>query len=62
MSIEKKPVESFKESESRLWVAVALSMTMIFTSYAISLVNHQEDNQVNAYSHSQRPIVVSYLA
>jgi|GWRWMinimDraft_5_1066013.scaffolds.fasta_scaffold00031_21 hypothetical protein len=62
MSTENKAQESFKESESRLWVAVALSMSMIFTSYAISVFNHQEDNQVNAYTHSQRPIVVSYLA
>lgn len=51
-----------KENESRLWVAVALSMSMIFTSYAISVFNHQEDYQVNANTHSQRPIVVSYLA
>lgn len=51
-----------KESESRLWVAVALSMTMIFTSYAISVFNHQEDSQVNAYTPSHRPVVVSYLA
>ena len=42
MSTENKAQESFKESESRLWVAVALSMSMIFTSYAISLFNHQE--------------------
>lgn len=51
-----------QESESRLGVAIALSMAMIFTSYAISVFNHQEDSQVNAYTHSQRPIVVSYLA
>ncbi len=51
-----------QESESRLGVAIALSMAMIFTSYAISVFNHQEDIQVNATTHSQRPIVVSYLA
>jgi hypothetical protein len=51
-----------KENESRLGVAVALSMAMIFTSYAISVFNHKEDYQVNANTHSQRPIVVSYLA
>ena len=51
-----------KENESRLWVAVALSMTMIFNSYAVSVLNHKEDYQVNAHTHSQRPIVVGYLA
>lgn len=51
-----------KESESRLWLAVALSMSMIFTSYVVSVFNHQEDIQVNANTHSQRPIVVGYLA
>ncbi len=51
-----------QQSESRLWLAVALSMTMIFTSYAISAFNHQEDQQVNAHSPSHRPVVVSYLA
>jgi hypothetical protein len=51
-----------QENESRLWVAVALSISMIFTSYAVSVFNHKEDYQVNATTHSQRPIVVSYLA
>lgn len=51
-----------QENESRLGVAVALSMSMIFVSYAISVFNHQEDNQVNASTHTQRPAVVSYLA
>ncbi len=51
-----------QQSESRLWTAVALSMTMIFASYAISAFNHQENQQVNAYSPSNRPIIVSYLA
>jgi len=54
--------ENAKESESRLWVAVAISMSMIFTSYAVSVLNHKEDYQVNAHTNSQRPIVVSYLA
>ncbi len=51
-----------QQSESRLWTAVGLSMTMIFASYAISVFNNQEDQQVNAYSPSHRPVVVSYLA
>ncbi len=51
-----------KENESRLWVAVALSMSMIFTSYIVSVATHKEDIQVNANIHSQRPIVVGYLA
>lgn len=49
-------------SQSRLWVAVALSMTMIFTSYAISVLNHQNDVEMNAQTYSPRPVVVSYLA
>ena len=52
----------FSESGSRLWLAVALSMTAIFSSYAISVLNHQKDQQINAYSTSPRPVVVSYLA
>ena len=51
-----------KENESRLWIAVALSMSMIFTSYIVSVTNHQEDTQVNANTQSHRPIVVGYLA
>ncbi len=51
-----------QESQSRLWVAVALSMTMIFTSYAFSVLNHQTDVEVNAQNYSPRPVVVSYLA
>ena len=50
------------ETGSRLWVAVALSMTMIFTSYAISVLDHQKDQQFNVHPNSPRPIVVSYLA
>ena len=62
MSTETKAHENAKENESRLGLAVALSMAMIFTSYAISVFNHQEDTQANAYTHSQRPVVVSYIA
>lgn len=51
-----------QESQSRLWVAVAVSMTMIFTSYAVSVLNHQNDVEVNAQIYSARPVVVSYLA
>jgi hypothetical protein len=51
-----------EQSESRLGVAFALSMAMIFTSYAISVFNHKEDIQANATTHSQRPVVVSYIA
>jgi hypothetical protein len=50
------------ESQSRLWVAVTLSMTMIFTSYAVSVLNQQTDIEVNAQTYSSRPVVVSYLA
>jgi len=50
------------ESQSRLWVAVALSMTMIFTSYAVSVFNHQADVEVNAQTNSPRSVAVSYLA
>jgi hypothetical protein len=62
MSTETKAHENAKENESRLGLAVALSMAMIFTSYAISVFNHQEDTQANATTHSQRPVVVSYIA
>lgn len=51
-----------QENESRLGVAVALSMAMIFTSYAISVFNHKEESQANAYTQSQRFAVVSYIA
>ncbi|MBL0925505.1 MAG: hypothetical protein IBJ12_13715 [Sphingomonadaceae bacterium] len=51
-----------QENESRLGIAFALSMAMIFTSYAISVLNHKEDIQANATTHSQRPVVVSYIA
>jgi hypothetical protein len=57
-----KTANKAQDSESRLGVAVALSMAMIFTSYAISVFNHKEDIQVNATTESHRSIVVSYLA
>jgi hypothetical protein len=37
-------------------------MTMIFTSYAVSVLNQQTDIEVNAQTYSSRPVVVSYLA
>lgn len=51
-----------QENRSSLWVAVALSMTMIFTSYAVSVLDHQNDVEVNAQTYSPRPVIVSYLA
>ncbi|MBJ7388710.1 MAG: hypothetical protein JHC92_04640 [Sphingomonadaceae bacterium] len=48
--------------DSRLWLAVALSFTMIFTSYAVSVVNHRSAGEISAPSQPNRPIVVSYLA
>jgi hypothetical protein len=51
-----------KESESRLWLAVALSLSMIFTSYVVSVFNHYDDIDMNAPNYTHRPIVVSYLA
>jgi hypothetical protein len=47
---------------SRLWLAVALSFTMIFTSYAVSVLNHRSVGEISAHSQPNRPIVVSYLA
>jgi len=51
-----------KESESRLWLAVALSLSMIFTSYVVSVFNHYDHIDVNVQNYTHRPIVVSYLA
>ena len=51
-----------KASESRLWLAVALSVSMIFTSYAVSVLNHYDDIDMNVPNYTHRPIVVSYLA
>jgi hypothetical protein len=49
-------------NESRLWLAVALSVSMIFTSYAVSVLNHYDDVNMNVPNYTHRPIVVSYLA
>ena len=49
-------------SESRLWLAVALSVSMIFTSYAVSVLNHYDDINMNVPNYTHRPIIVSYLA
>ncbi|MES2783463.1 MAG: hypothetical protein V4657_11765 [Pseudomonadota bacterium] len=48
--------------DSRLWLAVALSFTMIFTSYAVSVLNHRNDGEMTVQTQPNRPIVVSYLA
>ncbi|MFN3620816.1 hypothetical protein [Sphingorhabdus sp.] len=48
--------------ESRLWLAVALSISMIFTSYAVSVLNHNNDGEMNVQNYNHRPFVVSYLA
>ena len=56
------PSDKAKESESRLWLAVALSLSMIFTSYVVSVFNHYDDIDMNAPNYTHRPIVVSYLA
>jgi|GEM_PF-548061 heme exporter protein D len=48
--------------DSHLWLAVAVSFTMIFTSYAVSVLNHRNSGEINAHSQPNRSIVVSYLA
>lgn len=48
--------------ESRLWLAVALSISMIFTSYAVSVLNHRNDGDMNVQNYTHKPFVVSYLA
>ncbi|MBJ7526299.1 MAG: hypothetical protein ACK519_06280 [Sphingomonadaceae bacterium] len=61
----RKDVETSNYSngrDSRLWLAVALSFTMIFTSYAVSVLNHRSVGEISAHSQPNRPIVVSYLA
>ncbi|MEY3634777.1 MAG: hypothetical protein RLZZ61_1187 [Pseudomonadota bacterium] len=50
------------DQDSRLWFAVALSFTMIFTSYAVSVLNHRSDGDISAHTQPNRSIVVSYLA
>jgi len=54
--------EKANGSESRLWLAVALSVSMIFTSYAVSVLNHYDDVNMNVPNYTHRPIGVSYLA
>ena len=49
-------------SESRLGLAIVLSISMIFTSYAVSVLNHHDDGELNAQIYTHRPAVVSYLA
>jgi hypothetical protein len=61
----RKDIESSDKvhgSESRLWLAVALSVSMIFTSYAVSVLNHYDNIDLNVPNYTHRPIVVSYLA
>ncbi|MFN5129556.1 MAG: hypothetical protein ACK5EJ_12455 [Sphingomonadaceae bacterium] len=61
----RKDVETSNYSngrDSRLWLAVALSFTMIFKSYAVSVLNHRSVGEISAHSQPNRPIVVSYLA
>jgi hypothetical protein len=48
--------------ESRLWLAIALSISMIFTSYAVSVLNHHDAGGKNTQTLTYRPFVVSYLA
>jgi hypothetical protein len=35
---------------------------MIFTSYAVSVLNHRSGGEISAHTQPNRPIVVSYLA
>jgi hypothetical protein len=48
--------------DSSLWLAVVLSFTMIFTSYAVSVLNHRNGSEISAHTQPNRPTVVSYLA
>ena len=48
--------------ESHLLLAVALSISMIFTSYAVSVLNHHDEDGMHAQTLTHRPFVVSYLA
>jgi hypothetical protein len=48
--------------DSRLWLAVAVSFMMIFTSYAVSVLNHRSAGEISAHTQPNRSIVVSYLA
>ena len=48
--------------ESHLLLAVTLSISMIFTSYAVSVLNHRDAGGKNTQTLTCRPFVVSYLA
>jgi hypothetical protein len=50
------------EQDSRLWLAVVLCFTMIFTSYAVSVLNHRNSAEISTHTQPNRSIVVSYLA
>jgi hypothetical protein len=50
------------EQDNRLWLAVAVSFMMIFTSYAVSFLNHQNAGEISTHTQPNRSIVVSYLA
>jgi hypothetical protein len=61
----RKDIETSKYSngqDSRLWLAVALSFTMIFTSYAVSVLNNRNAGEMSVQTQPNRPFVVSYLA
>ena len=48
--------------ESHLSLAVALSISMIFISYAVSLLNHRDAGEKNTQTLTYRSFVASYLA
>lgn len=61
----RKDIETSKHpngQDSRLGLAIALSFTMIFTSYAVSVLNHRNAGELSLQTLPNRPIVVSYLA
>lgn len=61
----RKDIETSKYQngqDSRLWLAVALSFTMIFTSYAVSVLNNRNAGEMSVQTQPNRPFVVSYLA
>ena len=63
--MEKKDIEisnAANGQESHLLLAVALSISMIFTSYAVSALNHHDEDGMHAQTLTHRPFVVSYLA
>jgi len=61
----RKDIETSKYpngQDSRLWLAVALSFMMIFTSYAVSVLNNRNAGELSVQTQPNRPFVVSYLA